>query len=274
MLVFSAAALVPFAFAQNPDTLMPDASTARAKQVLQQLTDALGGPSYLEVRESACEGRLARFGHAGELNGFTNFKVYWRYPDKNRTDYTKKGLIINLYNGDRGWTLDRGGVSELSDLSVAEFQSQVKKDIHNLLRLRMNEPGLSVRYAGTDILDLKTVDWVEITDAEQRIFRLAVDQTSHLLVRSVVIVDDDVSQQRTQDTNIYSNFQRIDGVMTPLQITTDRNGRRINQVFFAACRYNPGFTEDFFTKAALDKHFRETGGKQSKADKKKGKEEN
>jgi len=101
------------AAAQNPETLMPEASAARAKQILQDLVNALGGAAYLEIKESDCEGRLARFGHNGELTGYTNFKVYWQYPDKNRTDYSKKGVIINLYNGDRGWTLDRGGVTEL-----------------------------------------------------------------------------------------------------------------------------------------------------------------
>lgn len=253
---------------------MPEASVAKAKQLLQQLTDTLGGPAYQEVRESACEGRMARFGHAGDLTGLTNIKVYWHYPDKNRTEYSKKGVIVNLYNGDHGWTLDRGGVSELGEGSVADFQAQVKKDIHNLLRLRLQEPGLAFRYGGTDVLDLKTVDWVEITDAEQRVFRLALDQTSHLLVRSMVSVEDDISHQRTADTNIYTNYQRIDGVMTPLQITTDHDGRRTSQIFFASCKYNPGLPDDFFTEAALRARFRKLGGKLGKEDKKKEKEEN
>lgn len=266
--------LAPSGFAQNPDELLPETSVAKAKQLLQQLTDTLGGPAYLEVRESACEGRLARFGHTGDLTGLTNIKVYWHYPDKNRTDYSKKGVIINVYNGDRGWTLDRGGVSELSDLSVADFQAQVKKDIHNLLRLRLKEPGLTFHYGGTDILDLKTVDWVEITDTEQHIFRLALDQTSHLLVRSTVRVEDDLSHQRTEDTIIYSNYQRIDGVMTPLQITTDRDGRRLTQIFFTSCKYNPGLPDDFFTEAALQARFHKLGGKLGKEEKKKEKEAN
>ncbi len=112
--VLFAVLFAPRGAAQNPDTLMPEASTAKAKQLLQQLIDAFGGPTYLDIRDSDCEGRLARFGHNGELTGYTNFKDYWRYPDANRTDYSKKGVIINLYVGDKGWTLDKGGVSELS----------------------------------------------------------------------------------------------------------------------------------------------------------------
>ena len=253
---------------------MPEASTAKAKQILQDLVNALGGAAYLEIKESDCEGRLARFGHNGELTGYTNFKVYWQYPDKNRTDYSKKGVIINLYNGDRGWTLDRGGVTELPAPEVADFQEQAKRDINNLLRLRLKEPGMTIRFGGTDIVDLKTVDWVEMVDSEQRNFRLAVDRSSHLLVRSIVTIQDETRQDRSVVTNIYTNFQLMEGAYTPLQITSDRDGHRINQVFFTFCKYNPGFPGDFFTKAALEKRFSEVGSKKYKEEKKKEKEEN
>jgi hypothetical protein len=259
---------------QNPDTLMPEASAAKAKQILQQLIDAFGGPTYLDIRDSDCEGRLARFGHNGELTGYTNFKDYWRYPDANRTDYSKKGVIINLYVGDKGWTLDKGGVSELSAASIADFQEQTKKDINNLLRVRLKEPGMVFRFGGTDIVDLKTVDWVDITDSAQRNFRLAVDRSSHLLVRAVITTPDETMQDRDVETAIFTNFQLMDGVRTPLQITRDHNGRRVNQVFFTFCKYNSGLPADLFTKAALDKRFSEVGSKKYKDEKKKEKEEN
>jgi outer membrane lipoprotein-sorting protein len=258
--------------AQNPNNMMPEEREAKGKQILDQLISALGGPTYLDIRESNCDGRLAQFGHAGELTGYTNFKVYWRYPDKNRTDFSKKGVIVNVYNGDRGWTLDRGGVTELSGVAVADFQEQAKRDVNNLLRVRLKEPGMTIRYGGTDVVDLRTVDWVEITDTEQRDFRLAVDRTTHFLVRSVVTLADDTSPDRMVETRIYTNYQLLDGVWTPLQITLDRNGRRVNQVFFQSCKYNPGFSEDFFTKAALDKRFSEVGSKKYKDEKKKEKE--
>lgn len=274
MAVLFVVLFAPVASSQNPDSLMPEASAAKAKQLLQQLIDAFGGPTYLDIRDSDCEGRLARFGHNGELTGYTNFKDYWRYPDANRTDYSKKGVIINLYVGDKGWTLDKGGVSELSAASIADFQEQTKKDINNLLRVRLKEPGMVFRFGGTDVVDLKTVDWVDITDSEQRNFRLAVDRSSHLLVRAVITTQDETMHDRSVETTIFTNFQLMDGVRTPLQITSDRNGRRINQVFFTFCKYNSGLPADLFSKAALEKRFSEVGSKKYKDEKKKEKEEN
>ena len=80
------ALFAPGAVPQSADTLTPEASTAKAKQLLQQLIDAFGGPTYLDIRDRDCEGRIARFGHNGEMTGYTPFKGYWRYPDASRTD--------------------------------------------------------------------------------------------------------------------------------------------------------------------------------------------
>lgn len=264
---------VSHARAQNPDTLMPEQSAAKGKQILQQLIDGLGGSTYLDIKDSDCEGRLARFGHNGEMTGYTNFKDFWRYPDANRTEYSKKGVIINLYVGDKGWTLDKSGVSALSDASVADFQDQARRDIHNLLRRRLNEPGMAIRYGGADVVDLRPIDWVDLTDSYGHNFRLAVDRTTHWLVRSMVSTEDKANESRDVETNIYTNFQLMDGVRTAMQIAQDRNGRRSSQVFFATCKYNSNLPSDLFTRASLDQRFQKVGSRKSKDEKKKEKEE-
>jgi hypothetical protein len=89
--------------------MAPEASEAKGRQILNQLIAALGGQVYLNERTSECDGRLAQFGHNGALTGYIEFKEYWSYPDKKRTDFAKKGNIIDIYAGDEGWTLDAGG---------------------------------------------------------------------------------------------------------------------------------------------------------------------
>ena len=266
--------LVPRATAQNPDTMMPEQSTAKAKQVLGELINALGGPGYTEVRESQCEGRRALIGHNGELNGYIDFVDYRRYPDKARTEYISKGrntilkaligldgldfahggIFITLYNGDHGWTLSRSGIDELPVTSVSEFQEQTKRSIDNLLRLRLKEPGMSIRFGGNDTLDLKQVDWVELNDSEERKFRIAVDRSTHLLVRAIVSTKDKEYDQIDDDTTIYSNYQLKDSVWVPLQLSREHNGRRTAQIFYDTCHFNPGFPDELFSKSSLQKH--------------------
>jgi len=272
------------AAAQRPDTLMPEQSIAKGKQILSDLINALGGPGYTEVRESQCEGRRVLFGHNGEPVGNIGFVDYRRYPDKDRTEYIGKGrhsilpyligidgldwshggIVITLYNGDHAWTFDRSGVNELPATSISDFQEQVKRNVDNLLRLRLKEPGLDIRFGGNDTVDLKQVDWVEITDSQERKFRLAVDRFTHFLVRSAVITKDEETQQINEDVSIYTNYQLKDSVWTPLQISREHNGRRSVQIFYDTCKFNPGFSGDIFDKSSLSKQASQALAKKSK----------
>jgi len=249
--------------AQNPDTMLPEQNVAKARQILNQLVDALGGPAYLEVRERECDGRRAQFGHNGELTGFIDFKDFWRYPDKHRTDYSKKRNIIDMFNGNQGWTLDRGGVTEEPAGAISDFQKLVQLSPDNLLRNRLKDPSLNITYAGQDIIDMRPVDWVEITDG-QRTLRLGIDRTSHLLLHSVINAINDETQERTQETTIYTNYQRKDGVLVALQISRERDGKRFYQAFYDTCSFNPHLPEDTFTQAALEKRYAEVGNKKDR----------
>jgi hypothetical protein len=261
------------AVAQRPDTMMPEESAAKGKLILGELINGLGGDGYSEVRESQCEGRRVVFGHNGDPMGNIAFADYRRFPDKDRVEYIAKGhnsalkfligvdgldwshggVVITVYNGDRGWTYDKSGVNELPVTSISDFQEQVKRSVDNLLRLRLKEPGLMIRYGGSDTVDLKEVDWVEITDTDDRKFRLAVDKSTHRLVRSTVTTKDQENEMINTDVSIYSNYQLKDSVWTPLQISREHNGRRASQYFYDSCRYNPGFADNIFDKSSLSK---------------------
>jgi outer membrane lipoprotein-sorting protein len=253
--------LAPVARGQHAEYIDPDESAAKAKQVLQQLINALGGQQYLQQRTSQCEGRYAQFGHNGETSGYLQARVFWNYPDKFRIEYGKKGNIADVFAGDQGWTLDRDGASEEPAPAVADFQESLKRNVNNLLRTRLNEKGMLLRYGGPSVVDLTEVEWVEITDPDERLFRLAVDRNTHLLVRSTVKTVDTETREYQEDLTRYTNYQLKDGVQVPMQVSRERDGRRLNQAFFESCEVNPQLPPDFFTKAALEKRYGEVGGK-------------
>ncbi len=293
VLAICAGAAVPRGSAQQAETMMPEQSAAKAKQVLNQLISAMGGDAYLQTRETDCTGRLAQFEHNGDLSGYTNFRDYWHLPDKNRTEYEVKGAkggllgvligsipfkggtIIEMYNGEDGWTMDRGGVSEQSAVNISDFKEQTKRDIDNVLRFRLKEEGMLFRYGGMDLVDMKPVEWVELVDREDRTFRYAVLQNSHLLARSIVITRDETTRERTEEVTSYGNYHMQGQVMAPLQVERKRDGRRQFQAFFDACSFDQHFPLDFFTKASLEKKYSESFSKKDreKAAKQREKEE-
>ena len=269
------------ASAQNPQAMMPEQSEAKAKEVIRDLINARGAAGYLEARELQCTGTRAQFGHNEDLTGYVGFTDYREFPDKYRIEFVAKshnlknvintvigvdgldlahgGTIVAVYDGDRGWTLDRSGVSELPATSIADFQESVKRNIDNVLRVRLKEPGWIYRYGGSGTANLKEVEWVELTDTEERTFRLAVDHNTHLLVQSVVTTSNEETRDRDEDVTDYTNYQLKDSVWTPMKVARQHNGRRVAQFFYDNCKFNPGFASNFFDKSSLGKKSADAG---------------
>jgi len=250
--------------AAQDEVLMPEQSAAKAKGIIQQAVDALGGQMYLNVHDITCTGQLSQFGHSGDLNGFAKFIDYEQPPLKDRQENMPKRNLINVFNGDKGWVLDRGGVSEAATSDVARFQEDVKIDIDNILRHRVHESNMIFRYAGPDVVDLKEADWIEIIDNENRTIRIAFARSTHLPIRKTVDIRDPSTQLKSQEVEYYSLYHPIDGVQTAFQITRERNGFKVYQVFFDKCQYNTNVPDSLFTKESLDDRWDKIGKKDKK----------
>jgi hypothetical protein len=270
--------------AQPGQELLPEQSAAKAKTVLQQVITALGGQAFLDVHDTDCDGRVAQFGHNNELMGYTPFRDMWLLPDKNRTEYISKGqntlaafllgvddlsishggVLITVFNGDQGWILDKSGVSDQPEDATKTFDEQVKTGMNNMLRSRMNEAGVEAHYAGTDLLQLKEVEWIEFSDREHHELRLAVDKNSHLPLQWVVAKRDPETRERTEVVTSYTQYMPIDGVRTPLSVSRAQNGRTVSQIFMTGCKYNSSFSPQLFSRSSLEQRQAEIGKKGSK----------
>ena len=255
-------ARVPCAIAQDSEALMPDQSKARALQLIQQAIDTLGGAAYLNVHTVTCRGKLSQFSHQGDLNGYEKFVDYSEPPYKDRTENIPKRNLISVFNKDKGWILDRGGVADAPQTDLAQFEEDIKKDIDNILRNRIHESGMIIRYGGSDVVDLKEADWVELVDSENRTIRIAFARSNHLPIRKVVETRDPNTQMKSEEMEYYSLYMPIAGIETPYQITRERNGLKVYQVFFDTCEYNANVPDSLFTKESLEQRWSEVGKKE------------
>ena len=251
---------LPLARAQNPDQMMPDASATKAKTILQQAIDGLGGAAYLNVHNSDCTGRYAQFQHSGEIGGYLQVREYREMPDKIRMEYDPKAIIVNIYAGDKGWTLDRSGASDVPASDMADYQEQLRMQMGNVLRNRLNEKSLFFRYGGSDVVDLKEADWAEIGD-QGRTLRIAVGRSDHLPIRSVLLQRDPKTGENTERSTFYTSYHLIDGIQTPFRESRFLNGRQVYQVFWESCSYNVDLPANFFTRESLEQRFNQEHGK-------------
>lgn len=276
------------AFAGQSQELSPEQSKGR--QVVRQVIAALGGQAYLNVRDTQCDGRAAQFGTTGTLMGFTLYRDIWLLPDKNRVEYFTKGehnivsflmgsqtliithggAMLTVFNGNEGWVLDKSGVSNQPDDLIKEFNEQLKTDMNNMLRKRMNEPGVDVAYAGPDLIDLKEAEWIEFTDSDHREMRMGIDKFSHLPLRWVVVTRNPDTRDRTEVITSYTQYLLQEGVKTPLSIELSRNDHKISQTFLSNCKYNSDPAPQLFTRSAMEQAAKEAtkkGYKDSKSEK-------
>jgi hypothetical protein len=255
--------------------MLPEQSAAKAKQLLQQAIAALGGQAYLNVRDSECTGQIKDFTvSVGSVADYTDFREQWLFPDKNRAEYHIKGehpnilglimgsedptwvkqdgLVVTVFNGDQGWMLNKAGVSNQPEDLIKNFSEQLKTDMNHVLRMRLREPGVEARYAGSDLIDLKEVEWIEIDDPEHHEIRLAVDKYTHLPLRWVVTTRDPETRERTEVITTYIQYLTMNGVKAPLKLELTRNGRQVTQTFLTECKYNSNVDPQLFTREALE----------------------
>lgn len=253
--------------AQDAQVLMPDQSAAKAKDLIQGMIQALGGNAYLDVKDESCVGRAAQFGHSGALSDYDVFYDFSKWPDKDRTEFSKKRNIIQIFNGNQGWVLDRGGVTEAPPDAVADNQRELELDLDHILRNRLNESGMIFRYDGPDTVDLQEADWVELNDSEGREIRIAIGKLTHLPIREEVAMRDPKTHMRSEEVDYYSNFHAVGEVQIPFQVTQIRNGLKVFQVFYENCKFNTGLTDAMFTKESLEQRWSQVGKKEKKSKK-------
>ena len=270
--------------AQDTAVLAPEASAAKAREIIQRAIQAMGGPAYLGVKDMTRIGRYTAFEHSGETRGTVRITDMVKLPDKERIEYTfkmyygvdapiplifvdipypisKTKSSFEVHNGDEGWVLGSGGTIHMEADALARMRLARKKDIHLLFRTRLNDPTLSFRYTGQEVVDLKWVEGIEITDAERFTTRIAFDHSTHLPLRSIFLYrDPDYDNQPTEDRDSYSLYHLIQGVVTAFQISHEHNGYRTSQMFYEEVKYNTGLDDSMFTRDALE----HLGGKHGK----------
>lgn len=257
------------AWAQETKTLPPN----KGLELIEQAVQAMGGEAYLNVRGFIREGRFYTFSRGELASPGVVFIEYFQYPDKSRIEFFKQRNIINVNNGEEGWELDMQGIREQTPESLADFKQSLSRDIDTLLRQRRNEAGVQFYYQGSQFQDNRRVDIVEMVDAENESYLIHLDGQTHLPVQLRYRERDDLTGEMVDVAERFSLYVDFQGIRTPRQITRERAGLRIFEVFDIKMKYNPEIAETLFTRESLEERWRKMAKKQKPKKKKKGEEE-
>jgi hypothetical protein len=198
-------------------------NSRKAKAVLDQAIQALGGQAYLNLQDMTQEGRNYSFYHGRPNSVGVVFWRFYKYPDKDRTEFTKKRDVIYINNGDKGYEITYKGTRAQDPKDLADFLRRRHYALDVVLRKWINEPGVALFYEGQTATEGKSVDQVSVMNARNEGVTIYIDSSTHLPVKKSFTWRDPTDKQRNQEDEVYDNYREVQAVMTPYTITRSFN---------------------------------------------------
>ena len=219
----------------------------KAKTLLDQMVQALGGNDYLNVEDVSQEGRSYGF-HLGESDGVgVVFWRYYRFPDRERVEFTKKRDIIYVYRGDKGFEITFKGTRYDEPKAVSDYLRRRQYSLDWVIRKWLSQPGIALFYEGHTVAAQKDAEQVTIMDANNQSVTLFIDSSTHLPVKKSYSWRDPTDKQRNTEDEVYDNYRPVQGVMTAFGTTRFYNGDMSNQRFLNSVTYNKGLSDSLFS---------------------------
>ena len=230
--------------AATPQT--SDPGVVKAKALLDQMIQALGGDAYLGYSDVTQEGRTNGFYHGQPTGGTAPFWRFYKYPDKERVELTKQRDWIVIHNGGRGTETTFHGTRPEDDDANREYMLRDQYSMENVLRNWLHAPGTVLFYDGQGFTDNHQVEKVTIANPLNQQETLFIDLSSHLPIRKSFTVRDPKYKEKDTYSDIYSEYRGIQGIQTPMVVTRMKNDEMVSQRFLSKVSYNEGLKDDLF----------------------------
>jgi len=242
--------------AQNPpqksvqEMASEDPGTKKARMLLDQMIQALGGQAFLNLQDMEQQGRSYAFYHGNPSGLGSLFWRFWKWPDKERFELTKQRDVILIYNGDQGWEITYKGTRTVDPEDLKEYLRAREYSLNNVLRVWLKQPDTALIYEGFGLTQDKQVDKVTIINSKDEAVTISIDQLTHLPVKKSYLVRDPVSREKDEMAEVYDNWRPEQGFNTAHTILATRNGEITRQRFIQTVSYNQGIPDSKFMATA------------------------
>ena len=227
--------------ASTPSVSPSDLENSRkARALLDQAIQALGGQAYLTLHDLEQEGRTYSF-HHGEPT--SNGVLFWRFvefPDKERIEVTKQRDIAYLYTGDKGFEITFKGAHAVEKKDLDEYLRHRRLSLENVLRTWANDPNVALFYDGNALAGNLPAQRITLINSKNEAISLFFDIDSHLPIKKSYTWRDPVDKERNTEEEIFDNYRQVQGVMIPWGFTRYFNGDMQSQRFASSVQHQSG----------------------------------
>ena len=253
--------LAASAYAQGTaSTAAPESENSKkARTILKQMIDALGGRAYLGVHDMEQEGRTYSF-YNGKPNSLgTVFWRSWKFPDKEKVELTKQRDVSYIYNGDNGYEVSYKGTAAAEPEALRDYLRRRNHSLDYVLRVWLRDPQTALFWDGTAVAEQKHCDSVTLMNAQNDSVTIFVDINTHLPVKKTFEWRDPADRLKNEEGEIFDNFRLVQGVLTPHTLLRTKNGDTTNQRFITTVKYNVGLPDSMFQATVTYDPYKHSG---------------
>jgi hypothetical protein len=221
----------------------------RGKRVVDECLQALGGDRYLNMQNRVETGRVYSF-YRDNLTGLSIARIYTRYDSgvadtahnlaqHERDNFGKKEDYGTLFTDKEAWDITYRGARLLPGDRFARYRETTLRDVFYIIRVRLHEPGWILESKGSDVIENRPVEIVDLTDADNLTTTAYFDQITKLPVRQVFFRRDPVTKDKNEEVTHFTKYRDIgEGVQWPFAVERDRNGEKIYEIFSTSVEVN------------------------------------
>jgi len=223
-----------------------DENGKKAKALVEQAIQALGGQAYLTIRDREQQGRGYSFHHGRPSGTGAVFWSFSQFPDKERVEVTKQRDIAELYVGNKGYEITYKGAHPIEQKDLDDYLRRRRFSLDTVLRTWINDPAVAFLYEGNAIAAQHPSLRVTLINAQNEAVTLYFDTDTHLPVKKTFEWRDPVDRQKNLEEEIYENYRAVQGIMAPYNVTRYFNGDMAGERFFNSITINQGLDQTMF----------------------------
>lgn len=230
----------------TPAIPLDQENARKAKALIDQAIQALGGQAYLNIRDREQQGRGYSFHHGRPTSNGVLFWSFTEFPDKERVELTKERDVTELYVGNKGYEITYKGARPIEEKDLTDYLRRRRFSLDTLLRSWVNDPGVAFLFEGNAIAAQHPALRVTLINSSNEAVTLYFDIDTHLPIKKSFTWRDPVDKQRNVEEEIYENYRQVSGLMVPYNVTRYFNDDMAGQRFINTVTLNQGLDPAMF----------------------------
>jgi hypothetical protein len=238
-----------------------DTAEQRGRKVVDEAIAALGGDAFLHVQDRVESGRAYSF-YDSKLSGASPpAKIYTRYltpsgplvpgkllvEERESFGIDERSGFVLFTAAPEGWEVTFRGARPLPDDQLARYVDTTLHNFFYILRERLKEPEVSFYSTGSDFIDSRPVNIVQVTCADNVPVTVYFDQLTKLPTRQMYKRRNEEYHDMDTEVTAFARYRDVGGgVQWPHDIRRDRNGYKIYEMFSDSVEINQNLRDELF----------------------------